>query len=56
MDQEETIAAILAAALIRNSQVISAETAVELYEKCLADLRAKDEDPAVVEAPVRRVA
>lgn len=56
MDQEETIAAILAAALIRNSQVISADTAVELYEKCLADLRAKEEVPTVVETPVQRVA
>ena len=56
MDQEETIAAILAAALIRNSQVISAETAVDLYEKCLADLRAKEDVSAAEEAAVRRVA
>ena len=56
MDQEETIAAILAAALIRNSQVISADTAVELYEKCLADLRSKDDASPAEEVAVRRVA
>ncbi len=56
MDQEETIAAILAAALIRNNQVISAETAVELYEKCLADLRSKYEESAVEDTVVRQVA
>lgn len=55
MDQQETVAAILAAALIRNNQVISANTAVELYEKCLADLREKyTDEPA--KGVVRQVA